>query len=366
MQKRRNRWALAVTASAALFVAGTPAQALVINLTSTGNANADAGFAAAAAFWQNTFVDPVTVNITAAFAALGAGILGSASSVSATYSFSSVKTALTGDATSTDDTTMVNGLPGGTSFSRYINRTSDNPNGSGSATPYVDTGLTNLRLTNANAKAIGLLGANNAASDASITFSSNFAFDFDPTNGIGAGLIDFVGVAIHELGHAMGFVSGVDILDVNSPPVGGPFPAQGNPTGSFQNFVRPLDLTRVSAASLAAGADIHWTADTRAKDYSIDGGTTTLISNAWSTGVNFGDGRQASHWKDGLGIGIMDPTSAPAGQANVVTSNDIQALDVIGWTLQTVPPVPEPATLLLLGTGLLGALRLNRRRHASA
>src|SRR5262249_44836054 len=55
-----------------------------------------------------------------------------------------------------------------------------------------------------------------------------------------------------------------------------------------------------------------------------------------------GDGRQASHWKDNLGIGIMDPTSVPAGQANVVTTRDIQALDVIGWNV-VLPSGPEIA-----------------------
>src|SRR5262249_60028 len=44
-------------------------------------------------------------------------------------------------------------------------------------------------------------------------------------------------------------------------------------------------------------------------------------------------GRQASHWKDNLGIGIMDPTSVPAGQANVITAQDIRAFDVIGWNV---------------------------------
>jgi len=36
---------------------------------------------------------------------------------------------------------------------------------------------------------------------------------------------------------------------------------------------------------------------------------------SYATGINFGDGRQASHWKDNLAIGLMDPTAATARTA---------------------------------------------------
>ena len=353
------------SAVAATLAAAAPAHALVFNLTSTGNAIADAGFARAAAYWEGVFLDPITVNITAGFANLGclpsgACILGSASSQYFNTTFAATKTALAADATSADDATMVAGMPGGTTYSKFINRTSDNPNGSGSATAYVQSGITAMRMTRANAKAVGLLGAS-ALEDAAITFSDQFAWDFDPSDGIGAGLLDFVGVAIHELGHAMGFTSGVDILDINSPPVNGPFTA-----AQFAPFATLLDFTRCSAASEAAGADIDWTASTAAKDFAIDGVCTALVSDAWSTGRNFGDGQQASHWKDSRNIGIMDPTAQPRGVLNVVTATDIQALDVIGWTTAgVVNPAPEPSSLLLVGAALLALRGVRRGRKAA-
>jgi len=328
---------------------------LTFNLTSTGDPDADAGFARAATYLESQFVDAgVVVNITAGFAALPAGVLGSAGSTQSSYIFSAWKTAVAGDILTTDDTTFSTNLPSGSSYSKYINRTSDNPDGSGSATPYVHIGAESVRLTNANAKALGLItDPAQDGEDAAITFSTLFTWDFDPSDGIDPGAIDFVGVAIHELMHAMGFTSGVDILDINSPPVNGPFPGS-----AFDPYATGLDFARHSDASLTAGADMDWTADTRTKLYSIDAGTTTILTNGWSTGVNFGDGNQASHWKDNLGIGIMDPTSVPAGSANVVTDNDLQALDVIGWN-----PVPEPSTFLLAAIGLVSLVAFGRRRR---
>ena len=191
-------------------------------------------------------------------------------------------------------------------------------------------------MTGANAKALGLLSPINSASDATIRFSSNYTYDFDPSDGIDAGKFDFVALALHEIGHALGFFSGVDFLDSLS------VTNVSSRTDDYFNVVSPLDFTRFSSASQSAGADLDWTADTRSKYFSIDGGTTVYLGNAWSTGTNFGDGMQASHWKDNLSLGILDPSLAP-GEAGVVRSLDLTALDVIGYNLRT--SVPEPATI---------------------
>lgn len=181
--------------------------------------------------------------------------------------------------------------------------------------------------------------------DAFIEFNSQFTWDYQRADGIQAGAYDFVGLAVHEIGRALGFLSGVDVLDTGSPPTTGSFAYYA----SNFNFVTPLDLFRFSAQSAALGA-IDWTADARDKYFSVDGGAT--VGALFATGVVHGDGRQASHWKDQLGLGVLDPTVAP-GELLAISANDIAAFDAIGWNISTVP---EPATyaLMLAGLAVLG------------
>lgn len=353
---------LATLAGAAALVASSASHALTFNFTFLAGTSAQAqqGFIDAGARWSALFSDNVTLDMTVGQISLGAGILASTGSTRSLYTYSQFKTALTADQLTANDALAVANLPAGSSFNMLINRTSDNPNGAGNATPYFDNNgsanNTSIRITNANAKALGLTptGATtgNCATncDASITFGTAFTWDYNPNDGITAGAFDFVGIAAHEIGHALGYISGVDILDINS-------------TGTFFaadqfTFVNSLDLFRYSAASISAGGlgTIAFTADTTAKYFSLDKGAT--VGAGFSTGRTWGDGQQASHWKDSLGLGIMDPTAAQ-GELLAISTNDRTAFDVIGWNLA---PIPEPSTYALFGMGLLG---LAWRRRAA-
>ncbi|MCX7375819.1 MAG: NF038122 family metalloprotease [Alphaproteobacteria bacterium] len=367
----------AAIGTAALGTTTLPAQAaptFVLSFLNTTSAPEQAAFTQAAAVWSSVLADNVTVNLTVGTAALGTRILAQAGSTQVDYSYSNTRAALVADATSSNDAIAIANLQAGPNLRLLINGTSNNPNGAGSFTPYLDTTGANtnqVNMTRANAKALGLGssgllgtsladGCNTQACDGYIAFNStNFSWDLDPSNGITAGLYDFVGIAVHEIGHALGFISGVDVLDTNS--TGIRIFADNEFT-----FVAPLDFYRCSAASAAQSA-LDWTAgtDTGTRLFSLNGCGSSLAS--FAIGQVRGDGRQASHWKDNLSLGIMDPTSAPGEQLSI-TPLDLTAFDVIGWNLTSTPTVsaptvatPAPASALVFAFGLAG-LGFTRRR----
>ena len=117
-----------------------------------------------------------------------------------------------------------------------------------------------------------------------------------------------------------------------------------------------------------------WTLSNSTKYFSVDNGLTAM--SIFSNGLNyqvatgsavdiFGDGRQASHWKDNLGLGIMDPT-AGAGELLTISANDIAMMDVLGWDRVT-QPVPEASTVWAgMAFISLGAFEALRRRRVAA
>ncbi len=331
-----------LAASLLLTAACLPAGALDIQLNAAPgmDAQALAGFQRAASYWEAVLTDSAQVHIDVDFQTLDPGVLGQAGSVKTVILVSDYFTALTADSTTSHDTLAIGNLPsisGGLSFWTQT----DTESGSTLVSLDNDNSANNnwLALNTANAKALGLFSG--TGSDASITFS-----DSDQSDGVGAGLQDFVGVAIHEIGHALGFNSGVDLVDG----------AVGVPDDlDIYAIFTGLDMFRYSAdlepgeLDLAAGGSPY---------FSLDGGATNL--GFFSTGSDLGDGNQASHWKDGLGLGIMDPTANPAGQTNVPTTLDKIAFDVIGWDVD-YNAVPEPSSLLAAALGML--LIAGRRRR---
>jgi len=368
----------AVAAAAALAVAGS--HAATINLIDQGGVTgsaAEQGFNIAAGYWAHMLTNNATINLGVKFAALNPGIIGSTGSRKIDYLTADWQSAFnaTKSSSSIDQSLILPTLTNG-GFSGLTTGVNGSGNNDTSLPAVQINGKTASKVLYANSSVVKALGgsvANPNDFDGNVTFSSNFSFDFNPSNGITAGEMDFIGVAIHEIGHALGFVSGVDLLDYYSFPNG---PGKGslgydlNDTSVFS----ALDMFRYSAPG-QIDVTVGGT-----KYFSIDGGTTALFGNTFSTGRYNGDGNQASHWKDAVGcgaqLGIMDPTFC-YGQMGFITGLDLAAYDAMGWNLSVdalqyagistadiyIAAVPEPSTwaLLIGGLGLMGLARRARQ-----
>ena len=392
--------------STAAIAVQTPVQFNLINVGGVDpGSNAAKGFQAAANYWSSvlTTSQPVTLNINVGFSPLGPNILGSTRSSFTSKAIVNVTNRIAARQSTAFDASLQ--LPtlraglfgGGDAVDVYTpgytgSDALGNPYGIDNSVKVYDTddSFNNsvIGLTTANAKAIGYTFGDNI--DAQIQFSSQFAFDFNPRNGIAAGAFDFYAVAIHEIGHALGFVSGVDDYDFLGAP-NGPvrdLPCLNDGTlckdypANDDWFGETLDLFRYSA-----DGKLDWTTNT-ASYFSIDGGASAYQNGLFSTGTYHGDGWQASHWKGPQlpngdfscrldKLGIMNPYICN-GRNGIVTGLDLAALDAIGWnTSQNVNAygvstaqiafastnVPEPASwaMLIAGFGLIGAA-LRRRR----
>ena len=211
-----------------------------------------------------------------------------------------------------------------------------------------------LKMTRANAKALDIIDPHDSGLDGYILMrdldgvddgaldSIRWHYDYSDEP-IPNDHVDFLSVAIHEIGHSLGFVSGLDQanwlagkLDLN----------QDNEDDYYSDLVgnlnnaTPLDMLRFSQASYEESGDgENWIDMSIGGDpylsFTGSGGTAVAY---FSTGVNQylgGDGYQASHWQaQDNPLGIMDPVLA-TGQRREITELDIQVFDGIGWDIRT-------------------------------
>jgi hypothetical protein len=195
------------------------------------------------------------------------------------------------------------------------------PNTSGAAN------LTAAAAT-ANLQAIGLLPANFSGGFGqvpAIGFNSAFTFDLNPDDGITPGQTDFDGVAVHEMGHALGFVSVIGTAGFIY-------------TWDLFRF-RPGAVTNLATFNTAPRVNTPGPSSSGGDHVFWDGLREYELSTA-TGGRTGGDGQQASHWRDDAQrvnvplaerkIGIMDPDIA-AGVRDTMRLADLKALSILGW-----------------------------------
>lgn len=284
------------------------------------------GLIEASNIWASVLRDDITIVVDVEYVDLGFGPLAGTLPTQVKASYGAVKAALWQDTTSSDDWISLGHLQSGLTFAMLINHTRQN---GGSAAIYLDDnhGANNAQvtLTTANLKALVGDDALSGFVDAQLLLNSEVAWDFDSSDGIDSDSFDFIGVAVHELGHALGFTSSVNLLDTL---------AGLNLDGIVsEDFYAPtlLDLFRYSEESALQQVS-DFTADGRPKYFSIDGGETPEI--AFLTGSYTGNGDQASHWLDqpSGSLGLMD-LSLDFGELGLLSAVDLLAFDVIGWDL---------------------------------
>ncbi len=145
-----------------------------------------------AAYLERTFDDTITFEVEIAFSPMGGNVLGWCSSSFTLVTWNNLRNGLVND-TDSDDTVQV-WLPSGSTIPvRYVY---------GSSTV---TDEDRCYVTYANYKAaIGTI----SGVAAHIEFNTNFSWDYDPSDGLSGTC--FQSVAVHEMGHCLGFTSGTD------------------------------------------------------------------------------------------------------------------------------------------------------------
>jgi len=184
-----------------------------------------------------------------------------------------------------------------------------------------------MSATSANLRALNLINPLADASAESAAFgpppaiglNSKFSFDFDTSDGVATDKLDFEAIALHEIGHVLGFVSFVGQVDMDA-----------------QVEVEPSvwDLFRIRPDAVGTGFGAAPRVLSAGGEQSFYVGDSPLPLSTGRPNGGGGDGRAASHWKDDALtnqlLGIMDPTFGP-GEIHSITDNDVTVLEAIGY-----------------------------------
>jgi hypothetical protein len=263
-------------------------------------AGAPAALAASESYIESFFSDPITITINISFQPLAPGVLGGTSPSYGFVDYGPMRAQLVSDMDGSD--TLQTSLPTGTTCPvRY---------GSGGAV----TNENRVFTTFANWKA---MDGTVAGADANMTFSTNFSFDYDPSNGVGGSSFSFQDVVIHECGHAMGFDSGIDFRNKDM---------ETMDLFRFQNTDGTGDYNPDTLAEFTVRPRLM------AFNSPNDQHNSDLISAEYR--MSDGSPNQGSHFREQVpNIGLMDPSIGPGESfyPAFYSTADVAMFDVIGY-----------------------------------
>lgn len=255
--------------------------------------------AAAEQYLETLFSNQVTVRVSVSFQQLAPGVLGSAGSSLLAVPFTTARTGMVNGRDSSD--AVLPKLPVGATLKVRYNGAADTV-----------TNEDRVVFSRANMKATV---ADSTGSDASITFSTVFPFDYNPADGVMG--FSFRDVLVHEVGHAMGFVSAADFL-------------AGDMTSMdmfrFQTTDGTADYNPDTIAEFTARPRLV-SKNTPDDAHHVEIGTTEF---RMSDGAPY----QSSHLREQEpSLGLMDPALGPGVTRHpfYFGTRDLAILDAIGW-----------------------------------
>ena len=274
--------------------------------------DARAALALAKAYLENTFMDPITVSIFVSFQDLGgSGVIGATSNnyiQNISYTVSRAG--------------LVNGMDADDEIQSWLPLGATCPVRFNGGSPTI-TNKNEVDWTKANY--IATVGTSPGPA-ASMAFNTQFApnFDYDPSDGVPIDKLSFVDTVIHEVGHVLGFISGVD---------------------NFNNVeFAALDLFRFQISNYNPSTFADFQTFPRLVSFNNPNDDVMLDMILAEYRMEDGNPWQASHFREEPPyVGIMQPAQSDGEThyPHYYSTADLAAFDAIGFEICRGPVISQ-------------------------